>query len=389
MELNIETTITYHNQQNSPKRITQHIGGTRSGKTYGILQWLLVQSLTEKNTITIVRKTIPSLKRTVIKDFKEILSDLQIWEDDSFNITDRVYRLYNGSEFQFISTDNPEKLRGLKSDILWIDEANEVDQESWFQLMIRTTGAIILSYNPTVSPFHWLREMIDTHRYFTTFRDNPYLSVEIVNAIKALEKDNPKAWKIYGLGEFVANDKAIFDFDVIDDIPAEAEFICYGMDFGYSNDPTAIVSLWKLDNEIYVKEHCYEKGMVTRDIGDKLKEDKWLQSGKEEIWADSAEPRLIEELKRMGFNIKPVVKGKDSINFGIQVLQNYKLKMPKSSVNLLNEAYGYEWESDRFGRQLDRPVDFNNHLMDAMRYAAMMRLSNVATAKGKYIISVR
>ena len=386
MELNIETTVTYSNQQNSPKRITQHIGGTRSGKTYAILQWLLVQSLSEKNIITIVRKTIPSLKRTVIKDFKEILASLNIWEDDCYNQTDRIYKLYNGSEIQFISTDNPEKLRGLKSTILWIDEANEVDDESYFQLMIRTSGAIILSYNPTVSPFHWLREMDDCHRYFTTFRDNPYLSKEIVNAIKALEKDNPKAWKIYGLGEFVANDKAIFDFDVVDGIPTAAEFICYGMDFGYSNDPTAIVSLWKLNNEIYVSEHSYEKGMVTRDIADKLSE---LVDGREEIWADSAEPRLIEELKRMGYNVKPVIKGKDSINFGIQVLQNYKLKIPKACPNLLNEMYSYEWDTDRFGKQLDRAIDFNNHLIDAMRYAAMMRLSNVATSKGKYIISVR
>jgi phage terminase large subunit len=386
MHLDIQTTVTYQNQQNSPKRITQHIGGTRSGKTYAILQWLLVQSLSEKNIITIVRKTIPSLKRTVIKDIKDIMDGLGIWEDDCYNITDRVYTLYNGSEIQFISTDNPEKLRGLKSNILWIDEANEVDDESYFQLMIRTSGAIILSYNPTVSPFHWLREMDDCHRYFTTFRDNPYLSKEIVNAIKALEKDNPKAWKIYGLGEFVANDKAIFDFDVVDGIPTAAEFICYGMDFGYSNDPTAIVSLWKLNNEIYVSEHSYEKGMVTRDIADKLNE---LVEGREEIWADSAEPRLIEELKRMGYNVKPVIKGKDSINFGIQVLQNYKLKIPKQCPNLLNELYSYEWETDRFGKQLDRPIDFNNHCIDAMRYAAMMRLSNVATAKGKYIISVR
>ena len=386
MELDIHTTITYSNQQDSPKRITQHIGGTRSGKSYGILQWLLVQALQNKEIVTIVRKTIPSLKRTVIKDFKDIMNGLNIWEDDCYNITDRVYTLYNGSEVQFISTDDPQKLRGLKSGILWIDEANEVDEESYFQLMIRTSGAIILSFNPTISPFHWLRTMDDCHRYFTTFRDNPYLSNEIVNSIRALEKNNPKAWRIYGLGEFVANDKAIFEFEVVEGIPTTAEFVCYGIDFGYSNDPTAITSLWKLNNEIYVVEHCYEKGMVTNDIADKLST---LVEGREEIWADSAEPRLIEELKRMGYNIRPVVKGKDSINFGIQVLQNYKLKIPKQCPNLLNELYSYEWETDRFGKQLDRPVDFNNHLIDSARYGAMMRLSNVATSKGKYIISIK
>jgi phage terminase large subunit len=386
MELDIHTTVTYSNQQNSPKRITQHIGGTRSGKSYGILQWLLVQALQDKQIVTIVRKTIPSIKRTLVKDFKDILLELGIWEDDCYNQTDRIYTLYNGSEIQFISTDDPQKLRGLKSSILWIDEASEQDEESYFQLAIRTSGPIILSFNPTISPFHWLRQMDDCYRYFTTFRDNPYLSKDIINAIKKLEKDNPKAWRIYGLGEFVANDKAIFEFDVVEGIPTEAEFVCYGMDFGYSQDPTAIVSLWKLNNEIYITEHCYEKGMVTTDIANKLNE---LVEGREEIWADSAEPRLIEELKRSGFNVKPVIKGKDSINFGIQVLQNYKLKIPKQCPNLLNEMYGYEWETDRFGKQLDRAVDFNNHLIDAMRYAGMMRLSNVGTSKGKYIISIK
>jgi phage terminase large subunit len=386
MHLDIQTSITYHNQENSPKRVTHHVGGTRSAKSYSIIQWIIVQLLQSKQTATVVRKTIPSLKRTVIKDFKDIMSELGIWEDDCYNITDRVYTFYNEAEIQFISTDDPQKLRGLKSDILFIDEANEVDEESYFQLMIRTSGPIMFAYNPTCSPMHWLRQMDDCHRYFTTFRDNPYLSKEIINAIKGLEKSNPKAWRIYGLGEFVANDKAIFEFEVVEGIPKEVEFICYGMDFGYSNDPTAIISLWKLDNEIYIVEHCYEKGMVTTDIANKLKE---LVEGREEIWADSAEPRLIEELKRMGYNVKPVVKGKDSINFGIQVLQNYKLKVPKQCPNLLNELYSYEWETDRFGKQLDRPIDFNNHLLDAMRYAGMMRLSNVATAKGKYIISVR
>jgi phage terminase large subunit len=228
--------------------------------------------------------------------------------------------------------------------------------------------------------------MDDCHRYFTTYRDNPFLSKEIINSIKALEKTNPKAYKIYGLGEFVANDKAIFEFSIVDGIPVEAELVTHGMDFGYSADPCAIASIYRLDNNLYFAEHCYEKGMVTGDIDKKLKE---ILEPSDEIWADSAEPRLIEELKRMGHNIRPVVKGKDSINFGIQVLQNYKLNIPKQCTNLLNEFYSYEWESDRFGKQLDKPNDFNNHLIDAVRYGAMMRLSQKATAVGKYIISVR
>jgi phage terminase large subunit len=386
MNLEINTTITYTNQDNSPTRVTHHIGGTRSGKTYALLQWCIVKALENKEIITIVRKTIPSLKRTVMKDFKDVMQLLDIWNENDFNISDRIYTFYNDSIIQFISTDDAEKLRGLKSTILWLEEANEIDEESYFQLQIRTTGAIILSYNPTVSPYHWIRTMSDCSRFFTTYKNNPYLDYNVKKAIEELKQTNPKAWKVYGLGEWVGNEKAIFEFAQCEWLPDDAEFVAFGLDFGYSSDPTALASIWKYNNELYIVEHCYERGMVTNDIVTMLK---GVVNGREEIFADSAEPRLIEELYREGFNIKPVIKGKDSINFGIQVMQNYKINIPKTCQNLINEFYSYEWSSDRFGKQLDRPIDFNNHLIDAARYASMMKLSNKATAAGKYVISVR
>jgi phage terminase large subunit len=386
MNLEINTTITYTNQDNSPTRVTHHIGGTRSGKTYALLQWCIVKALEKKEIITIVRKTIPSLKRTVMKDFKDVMQLLDIWNENDFNISDRIYTFYNDSIIQFISTDDAEKLRGLKITNLWLEEAQEIDSESYFQLQIRTTGPIILSYNPTVSPYHWIRTMSDCSRYFTTFKNNPYLDTTVKKAIEELKHTNQKAWKVYGLGEWVGNEKAIFEFAQCEWLPDDAEFVAFGLDFGYSSDPTALASIWKYNNELYIIEHCYERGMVTNDIVTMLK---GVVKGREEIWADSAEPRLIEELYREGFNIKPVIKGKDSINFGIQVMQNYKINIPKTCQNLINEFYSYEWSSDRFGKQLDRPIDFNNHLIDAARYASMMKLSNKATAAGKYVISVR
>ena len=385
-QLEVNTTITYGNQQDSPTRVTHHIGGTRSGKTYALLQWCIVQALSGKETITIVRKTLPSAKRTVMKDFKDVMLGLGIWNENDWNTSDRIYNFYTESVIQFISTDDSEKLRGLKSSILWLEEANEIDEDSHFQLSIRTTGPIILSYNPTISPYHWIRLMQDCTRYFTTYKNNPYLEKTVVKAIEELQKTNPKAWLVYGLGEYVSNEKAIFQFNVVDFLPDEALFVAFGLDFGYSSDPTALVSVWKMDNELYIMEHCYEKGLVTSDIDAMLRS---VVKDREGIWADSAEPRLIDELYRLGWNIRPVIKGKDSINFGIQVMQNYKINIPKSCQNLTNEFYSYEWSSDRFGKQLDKPVDFNNHLIDAARYAAMMRLSNKATAQGKYIISVR
>jgi len=387
MHLEVNTTISYKHIEDCPTRVCHLVGGSRSGKTYAALQWLIVQALQKKELITIVRKTIPSLKRTVMKDFKDLMQTMGIWNENEFNISDRTYTFYNDSQIQFISTDNAEKLRGVKSNILWIEEASEVDSESYLQLQIRTTGKIILSYNPTVSPWHWLREMQDCTRYFTSYKDNPYLEKSVIRALEDLKNTNIKAYQVYTKGEYTTNDKAIFEFELVEWLPDEAEFVAWGLDFGYANDPNALVSVWKLNgNELYILEHCYEKGMVTNEITDMLKK---AVSGNEEIWADSSEPRLIEEIRRAGFNIKPVTKGKDSINFGIGVLQNYKIKIPKSCQNLINEFYSYEWETDRFGKILDRPVDFNNHLLDAARYVAMMKLSQKATAVGKYVISIK
>ena len=387
MHLEVNTTISYKHIEDCPTRVCHLVGGSRSGKTYAALQWLIVQALQNKEVVTIVRKTIPSLKRTVMKDFKDLMQLMGIWNENDFNISDRTYTFYNDSQIQFISTDNAEKLRGVKSNILWIEEASEVDSESYLQLQIRTTGRIILSYNPTVSPWHWLREMVDCTRYFTSYKDNPYLEKSVIRALEDLKHTNIKAYQVYTKGEYTTNDKAIFEFELVEWLPDEAEFVAWGLDFGYANDPNALVSVWKLNgNELYILEHCYEKGMVTNEIVDMLKK---AVSGNEEIWADSSEPRLIEEIRRAGFNIKPVTKGKDSINFGIGVLQNYKIKIPKSCQNLINEFYSYEWETDRFGKILDRPVDFNNHLLDAARYVAMMKLSQKATAIGKYVISIK
>jgi len=303
--------------------------------------------------VTVVRKTIPSLKRTVIKDFVDILKSLEIWNENDYNGTDRIWTYYN-SNIQFISTDDAEKLRGIKSDILFIDEASEIDEESYFQLSIRTTGRIILAYNPTVSPYHWLRQMQDCERYITTYKDNTFLPKEMVAAIEELETKNPKYWLIYGKGEFAPNDKAIFRFTICDAF--DADFVGFGIDFGFSQDPTALVAVYKSGNRIYLEELIYEKGMVTKDIVDRLHKLDITKS--EEIWADSAEPRLIEEIYRSGFNIKPVVKGKDSIKFGIGVMQNHDIFI------------------------------HSDHLIDAARYCCMMKLSQQAQNKGKYAITI-
>jgi len=385
VNLEINTTITFENLLDAKNRITHHIGGTRSGKTYAIIQFLIVEALQTPQTITIVRKTIPSLKKTVMKDFKDILLGLGIWNEDRMNIADRIYTFDNGAVVQFINTDDPDKLRGLKSDRLFIDETNEVDEDAFFQLSIRTTGKIILAYNPTISPYHWLRQMQDCDRFTTSYRDNPYLPKEMVKSIEDLQHKNPKLWKIYGLGEYAANDKAIYQFEVVDDF--DAEFVAFGLDWGYGGDELGLVAVFKEGDNLYLEELIYEKGMVMKDIADRL--EKLGINKSYEIFCDSSEPRSIEELYRYGFNAKPVKKGPDSIRFGISVLQNYKLHILKTSTNLINEMYGYQYSVDKHGYTTDTPEGGLDHLLDAARYVAMMKLTQKAVRKGSYAITIR
>jgi phage terminase large subunit len=284
-----------------------------------------------------------------------------------------------------VNTDDPEKLRGVKSDVLFIDEASEIDEESYFQLSIRCTGEIVLAFNPTISPYHWIRKMDDCQRFTTTYKDNPYLPEEMIKAIEDLKHKNEKYWKIYGLGEYAPNDKAIFTFQIIDEMPV-CELVGLGMDFGFSNDETALVAVHRQGDMLYLRELMYETGLVTKDIVDRLNK---LNVQKTEIWGDSSEPRLIEELYRSGFNIKPVKKGPDSINFGIGVLQNYGLCVERSSQNLINELYSYQWATDKYGIVLDKPEGGLDHLIDAMRYVAMSKLSIKQQNKGKYTLTFK
>ena len=386
MELTVNTTLTFDNLLSANKRITQHIGGTRSGKTYAILQYLIVKALQEPQNITIVRRTVPSLKRSVIKDYKEIMQELGIWSNESYNISDRVYTFSNGALISFVNTDDAEKLRGVKSNILFIDEASEQHEEAYFQLSIRTTGEIILAFNPTVSPYHWLRNMDDVEQFRTTYKNNPYLPDAMIKEIEALEHKNPKYYKIYGLGEYAPNEKAVFNnFQILEDFPTH-ELIGYGMDFGFSQDPTTLIAVHKHHDMLYCRELMYERGLTTNDIVRRLQS---LNIGKTEIWADSAEPRLIEEIYRSGFNIKPVKKGPDSIKFGISVLQNFGLVVDNKSTHLIDELYGYEYATDKNGVVLDKPQGFNDHCIDALRYLAMSRLSLKQANKGKYTLSFK
>ena len=390
MELNITTSKTYRDIENS-RRICILQGGTRSSKSYSALQWLLVKALTEPNMVfSIVRKSFPSMRVSIMRDWVGILKGLEIWDDNNWSATEHIYTFDNGSIVEFMSIDSSEKRKGSARDYLFVDEANELSREDWFQLFIRTRKKSIIAYNPSFGTNHYIFNEIQTHPeadlFISTFKDNPFLEKQLVEEIERLEFINPEYYKIYGLGLPGNNVGTIFTINVVDDIPTEAEFVAFGMDYGFSVDPTTLVCIAKLDKDLYIDELLYKKGMVTSDI---IRELKSLNIDRNEIWGDSAEPRLIEEIYRSGFNIKPVKKGKDSVRLGIDLMQQYRLNVTKRSINTIKEFSEYVWMVDKNGNFENVPVDYSNHSIDAIRYVVMERLNAKKIRAGQYDISIR
>ena len=330
------------------------------------------------------------MRVSIMRDFVGILKELGIWSEEQWSATEHIYTFDNGSMIEFMSIDSSEKRKGSARDYLFVDEANELSREDWFQLFIRTRKKSIIAYNPSFGTNNYIFTEIQTHPeadlYISTFKDNPYLEKQLIEEIERLKEINPEYYKIYGMGLPGNNVGTIFSINIIDDVPEDAEFVAFGMDFGFSIDPTALVALWKRDKDLYIEELIYQKGMVTSDIANRLRE---LEVGREEIWADSAEGRLIEELYRQGFNIKPVKKGKDSIRMGIDLMMQYRLNVKKSSINIVKEFGEYVWMVDKNGNFENVPVDYSNHSIDAIRYVCMERLNAKKIKAGNYSITIR
>lgn len=372
----IQTNKVFNHLIKSDKRIIVEQGGTRSGKTYNILLWLIFY-YTERNTaktITICRKSFPSLRASVMRDFFDILRNHDLYREEYHNKSSHEYHL-NGNLVEFISLDQPQKIRGRKRNLLYINEANELFYEDWQQLIFRTDGRIILDYNPSES-FHWIYDRVipreDCDFYQTTYRDNPFLDEQIKNEIERLKETDEDYWRIYGLGERGMSRATIFQFGT-SEIPQEAKLLSYGLDFGFTNDPSAIVAIYQHGDNLYLDELLYRTGMTNRDIHNHLQS--LGLDRRDEIFADSAEPKSIEELHRFGWNVKPTAKGQDSINAGIDILKRHKLFATSRSNNLIKELQNYKWTEDKNGNLLNKPIDVMNHALDAARYAVYNKLS--------------
>ena len=381
----IQTNVVYKHLVKSDKKIIVEQGGTRSGKTYNILLWIIFEYCTKykKKVITICRKSFPSLRATVLRDFFDILKEQNTYSELFHNKSNSEYNLY-GNLVEFISLDQPQKIRGRKRDLLFVNEANELYFEDWQQLVFRTQEKIIIDFNPS-DEYHWIYDKViprkDCDFFKTTYLDNPFIEDVIKEEIERLKKTDEQYWQIYGLGERAASKSTIFNYVEINKIPEEAKLLAYGMDFGYTNDPSTLVSIYTQDHNLYIKEHLYKTQMTTLDIHKFLLAE---NLEKNPIYADSAEPRLITELRTMGHNIFPSMKGKDSVNAGIDLLKRYKIYILSTSNNAIQEFRNYKWTEDKSGRLTNIPIDRDNHIIDPCRYATYSILSRPNF--GKYTI---
>jgi phage terminase large subunit len=379
---NIKTNKVFRHLETSEAKIIVQQGGTRSGKTYNILLWIIF-SYCHKNTgkiITICRKSFPALRGTVMRDFFTIIRDYEIYSEEYHSKTTNEYKI-NGNIVEFISLDMPQKIRGRKRDLLFANEANELNYEDWQQLLFRTTEKAIMDYNPS-EEFHWIYDQVltrtDVDFFQTTYRDNPFLGDVIKQEIERLKEVDENYWRVYGLGERGQGKSLIYSFHTIKQIPENAKLVAYGLDFGYSNDPTSLVRTYILDDNMYVDELIYRTGMTNRDIANEMQQLGLDRSN--EVFADSSEPKSIEEIYRMGWNVKPTIKG--SINIGIDIIRRYKLHATERSFNLIKELRNYKYIEDKNSQITNKPVDNFNHALDALRYSVVNKISK--SHLGKY-----
>jgi len=382
----VEVTGVFDSNYYSDAKIMVNRGGTRSSKTYSINQicalWLMSgmygdEKYLREGVWTSVRKYRTNLDGTIIRDFEEILKQNGWYDAVNHNKTKKTYK-FRKRMVEFIGADDQQKLRGAKRNILYCNEANELEyKQEFFQLLMRTETKIFIDFNPDDEQV-WINQELELKRskevgdvdvIVSNYKDNTYLPKGLIKEIEYLQQTDKEFWKIYGLGEYGNISGLIYEnVEYIDTMP-ECDLVCYGLDFGYSHDPSACVGVYKRGDVLYLKEILYERGLTNQDLAERLKP----IVGRDEIICDSAEPKSIEELYRLGMNVKPATKGKDSINNGIDILKRYQIKVVNGS-NLRKEFRSYKWATDKNGNSLKKPIDKFNHLLDALRYVALIHL---------------
>lgn len=399
--MNLDVTPVFTKNYHSNKKIVVNRGGTRSSKTRSIAQlsvlWLITGYITPETRIlsgvwSTVRKFSTTLDSTVIRDFEEELNKQEVFNLIKTNKTKKTYE-YNGRMVEFIGADDEQKLRGAKRNILYCNEANELKyREEFFQLLMRTEDKVYIDFNPDDENV-WINSELEQKRQVekgdvevivSTYKDNTFLPQSLIEEIEYLEKTDPEFWKVYGLGQYGKKYGLIFpEYSIVNE--PSGTLIGYGADFGFTNDPSTLIAVYKQDGGLILHELLYQRGLTNQDLSERYKSLGISQT--DDIIADSAEPKSIEELYRMGWNIHPAEKGKDSITNSIDILKRYKLSVTANSVNLLKELRSYKWAEDKNGETIrpNKPVDYLNHAIDAVRYLALNKLSENKTGVYEFL----
>lgn len=374
------------------KRIRAVSGGTAASKTISILVWLINYAQVKHASpklITIVSESYPHLEKGAMRDFENIMKSHGYWKDNLWHGTKHIYTTEAGNEIEFTSMDTYGKAHGPRRDVLFVNEANNLDYKIVDQLITRTREIVWLDWNPTAE-FWFYTDMQPTRNdidFITlTYKDNEALDNTTIAEIES-HKSNRNWWKVYGEGQLGDIESRIYrDWLVnLDEIPHTARLERRGLDFGYAMDPSALIDVYYHDGGYILDEQLYQKGMSNQALAEFIKN---LDNPQTTIIADSAEPKSIDEIKMYGVNVLPASKGPGSLNQRIQLMQGKRISVTKRSVNLIREYRNYMWQTDRDGKILPVPEGGNDHALDAVGYAlaSMNVKTNVAAHKPSFML---
>jgi phage terminase large subunit len=354
------------------KRIRAVAGGTSASKTISILVWLIDYSQMKQErdkVVHVVSESFPHLEMGAMEDFKNIMKDRGYWNDERWHGTQHTYTFETGNKIRFMSIDTFGKAHGPRRDVLFVNECNNLAYNIVDQLIARTRETVWLDWNPS-EEFWFYTEMKPNRKdidFITlTYKDNEALSQVMIDEIESHIHDK-NWWTVYGLGQLGEIVTRIYrGWQPIEEVPYEARLLRRGLDFGYTNDPTAVIDIYEYNGGYLFDEQLYQKRLSNAEIAEILLA---LPEPQTLVMADSAEPKSIDELKKLGVNVIAAVKGQGSVNQGIAYVQSKKIWYTTRSVNLIKEFRNYVWITDKDGYILNTPVDFLNHLLDAIRYA--------------------
>jgi phage terminase large subunit len=384
-----QASVLYEANLNATEDVLVNQGGSSSGKTYSILQVLFTHAIKSKNVITVVGEDVPNLKAGALRDAKEIYDNSPVLQTHVrfYNSTERIFFFKNGSIMEFKGFASSQDAKSGKRDYLFINEANGISYEIYNELEIRTSKQVFIDYNPNAE--FWVHEKVipdpTSKLFISDHRHNPFVKDKIRQKLEALKDKDLELWKVYARGLTGKIEGLIFrNWTKVPDLPRDkdgnviAEFLAHWLDWGFTNDPTSFGSVYRYNSELYLDEQIYESNLTNSDIIAKLKS---LNIGKQEIVADSAEPKSIEDLNRAGFRVVGAKKGPDSVIKSIDLLKPVKLNITQRSVNTIKEFGTYKWKIDKNGNAINEPVDFNDHSIAGIRYVALNKLRGPS---GKY-----